>query len=486
VDQVNLVITDLDDTIWDWFAMWYNSFEPYFNKIKSEFSIPDDVLEAEFKRIHSENGSTEFSFFYHDLVCLSDSQKKLIDQKPDDENRSIIHQYNYDKKHNLKLCNGVFTTLQNLRSAGVKIIGFTESNAFFTKYRMKHLNLDGLFDIIYTPIDSGIPSKMKRYYPESFWEPKETEIRYLSKDMKKPAPDILEIIIRDVQANKDNTIYVGDKLQKDVYMANEVGVTSVYAKYGDNIDSAQYELLREVTHWTDEDVKREIEFKKQHTTNPTANYTLCNSFAELNDFFNFIPFQNSTQTEEFDNVLECWKKTIDVQMHFNDLELKIRNFALTAFTVILGGIGYLEKTGGSFTVKAFWIIPDIMIPYSSVFALFGILIILPFFYMDRFWYHRLLLGAVYHGSSIEKKWGQKIPEIKLTTRIGKESPHGLFFLKKQIHSNQKFYIFYVGLLAVLFFVSISLILLNNFSEPSPNEDAVQKEIIRILESIKNP
>jgi hypothetical protein len=27
--------------------------------------------------------------------------------------------------------------------------------------------------------------------------------------------------------------------------------------------------------------------------------------------------------------VEAWKKTVDVQQHFNDLELRVRNFAIT-------------------------------------------------------------------------------------------------------------------------------------------------------------
>src|SRR5438034_8022495 len=42
--------------------------------------------------------------------------------------------------------------------------------------------------------------------------------------------------------------------------------------------------------------------------------------------------------------LEIWKKTVDVQQHFNDLELKIRNLAVTVLGAILSGAALsLEK-----------------------------------------------------------------------------------------------------------------------------------------------
>lgn len=37
---------------------------------------------------------------------------------------------------------------------------------------------------------------------------KKTEFRYLAKNTRKPAPEILEIIIRDFKASKENAIYI--------------------------------------------------------------------------------------------------------------------------------------------------------------------------------------------------------------------------------------------------------------------------------------
>ena len=45
------------------------------------------------------------------------------------------------------------------------------------------------------------------------------------------------------------------------------------------------------------------------------------------------------QFDELQFILEAWKKTIDVQQHFNDLELRIRNFAVTALVAIFGVAG---------------------------------------------------------------------------------------------------------------------------------------------------
>lgn len=450
--KVNFVVTDLDDTIWDWLKMWHSSFEPYFMRISSEFNVNVDTLKSEFKRIHQKYGSSEFSFIYQELECLTDVQKEQFRTEVRGK-RSIIHEYNSLKKNNLFLYEGVLETLKKIKSNGALIIGFTESNAFFTKYRLKHLELDGIFDYIYAPVDMGVPDTVYKHYPEEHWQPEVTEMRYLSKDVVKPRPDILEIILRDFNADKNHTIYIGDKLHKDIYMANEASVISVYAKYGHNIETEQYELLRDVTHWKDEDVQKEKEFKANHLLNPIANYTLEESFSEISNYFEFFQYEHRLKKENAPEIIKVWEKVIDVQQHFNDIALRIRNIAITTFTFIIGGIGYCEKEGLSHPIG------NCELPYSTVLAGFGVVILFAFFYMDRLWYHKLLVGAVKQGIQIEKRWLKVMPELKLTHAIGDSSPHT--FLGYEIHSKNKFWFFYGLLWGALLLLGGGLFCINN-------------------------
>lgn len=67
-------------------------------------------------------------------------------------------------------------------------------------------------------------------------------------------------------------------------MAQDAGIADVWAKHGEAQQHAGYDLLREVTHWTDADVERERQIR-QRDINPT--YVLENSFSELLDQFQF-------------------------------------------------------------------------------------------------------------------------------------------------------------------------------------------------------
>lgn len=450
-DLINVVITDLDDTIWDWLKMWYSSFEPYLSRISTELEIDIEDLKKDFKKIHQTYHSTEASFIYDELETLSDNQKQRF-ILASNKQKSILHEYYSLKKNNLLLYDGVYDTLKDLKSKGTLIIGFTESNAFFTKYRLKHLGLDGLIDYIYAPIDKDVPESVNIYYEEGFWEPKKTEFRYLSPGTKKPAPEILEIIIRDFGIDKKKVIYIGDKLIKDISMANEAGVISVHAEYGEKIATNEYALLREVTHWTDEEVEKEKSFREKHQETALADFTLKKSFKELYKYFNFESFRLKPNTDNIDVVIEIWKKTVDVQQHFNEIGLKIRNLAVTIYTFILGAIGYTYVNRMSFN----------NLPIAALIAGLGVFSMLAFFYMDKFWYHRFLKGAGETAGNIENRWSKIIPELKLSTNISNKSPHRIFFINRfKVKSGSKLNIFYCFLILPLLAIIIILLCSNS-------------------------
>lgn len=459
----NCVVTDLDDTIWDWLNMWHSSFSPYFNEIKDSFQINEEDLKADFKKLHQKYNTTEVSFAFGELTSLNEENKKAITKKPL-IGKSILHKYNTYKKTNLKLYNGVLETLLQLKSQGVLIIGFTESNAFFTKYRLKHLGLDGIFDCIYTPLDTGVPKSVEKVYSDEHWEPKKTEIRYLSKDIKKPNSEILGIILRDFQVSKDNAVYVGDKIDRDIRMAIDAGVTSVYAKYGSEIDNDKYQLLRAVTHWTSEDVAREIEFQEKHKNDEIkADFVMEHSFSELLNFISFTSYEKKLDRDLIPNVISIWSDVVKVQQHFNDIALRIRNLSLTAFTFIIATLGYIIKENIIFYFRG------VEINAITVFSFLGAVIISCFFFMDRYWYHKFLLGAVVQASYIEDKWYKIIPEIGLSNSITKQSSFNFFFGFIKLNSKRRFWFFYGPLIFIFFIFFIFSFCLDNGKMTSEKE-----------------
>lgn len=145
--------------------------------------------------------------------------------------------------------------------------------------------------------------------------------------------------------------------------------------------------------------------------------------------------------------VDVWKKIVDVQQHFNDIEMRIRNYALTLLLAVLGAasISLRERT----TVQIF----GAEVALALLLLSGGLVVWLLFYFMDEWWYHRLLLGAVSVGKTIEDRLKDMIPGIALTEAIGRASPFTL--LGKEFHSTAKIRIFYwtiavgLGVLGIL-------------------------------------
>lgn len=146
--------------------------------------------------------------------------------------------------------------------------------------------------------------------------------------------------------------------------------------------------------------------------------------------------------------IEIWKKIVDVQQHFNDLELRIRNFALIVTGAFLGLGGYAIKDAG--VVKLFGLEVSIagLVVVSAIFPLAA------FYFMDRLWYHRLLDGSVYAGIEAETALKDLGYKVDLGSKIKEHSPFKLWLTKKKmIRSAIKMDLFYAILAGSLLLIA---------------------------------
>lgn len=145
--------------------------------------------------------------------------------------------------------------------------------------------------------------------------------------------------------------------------------------------------------------------------------------------------------------LEAWKKVIDVQQHFNDIEMRIRTLAITAVGAIFGAIGFIYENQIKYSLQGQEFPIERMLLVVAIIAVFG------FWGMDRLWYHRLLIGAVKQGILLENEIEKTVPGIRLTKMIGEESAVVVF--NRKIRSTNKLDLFYGMIISFLvFFLSL--------------------------------
>jgi FMN phosphatase YigB (HAD superfamily) len=452
--EVGLLILDLDNTVWDWFGAWHASFEALLDELSRTSGVAIDQLKAEIKAVHQVRGTTEYSWLLDELPSLKD---QLGGKKASEVFDSALKAQNSARKHNTRLYPGVLTTLQSLKARGVTLVAYTESLSFWTEWRMRLTGLDGIIDVLYSSPDhdmpEGVTPEAARTLDPDQYGMKVTKHEHVPHGVLKPNADILSTIIRRHNVAGRGVAYVGDSLDKDVEMAQSVGVHDVYAKYGVAFGRPEYKLLVELTHWKPETVA------KERSTDPTVKavptYVLDKGFSQLLDLFDFGPAFDS------ESHVKLWQESVGVQMHFNDLGWRIRALALTALTFTFAAVGVTYAN-----TDPIWLFGRETSPAAFV-PILGLVLWFSFWFMDVHWFHRLLVGSVRDGSHLESLLRANGIQAGLGGYIGRESPMKFWWQKKLMHSTNKLQRFYLVIGIALALTSVGVFFLGSPHSAAP-------------------
>ena len=162
--------------------------------------------------------------------------------------------------------------------------------------------------------------------------------------------------------------------------------------------------------------------------------------------------------------LEAWKTAVDVQQHFNTIEMQIRNIAVTVLTATVAAaaivhVQTLKSAAEALAEHAAVPDTDLVVLWgfgisaARAILLGGLVAWIAFYLMDRFWYHKLLQGAVSQGLIVERFFRDSGYDdlLALTSTIGKASPVKVG--RWELHSSRKLDLFYL-LVATLMILAI--------------------------------
>jgi phosphoglycolate phosphatase len=205
------LITDLDNTLFDWVEVWYQCFSAMLDEIVRISGVPREVLIPEIKAVHQKHGTSEYAFLIEELPSL----EPLLNGRPATVVfASAIALYRERRREYLRLFPAVAETLLKIKGRGTRIVGYTESMGFYSNYRIRRLGLDGVLDYVFGPEDHSLPTGMTveqlRSYPASSYELRFTKQLYTPRESKKPDTAVLNAIISDLGLSKKDCVYIGD------------------------------------------------------------------------------------------------------------------------------------------------------------------------------------------------------------------------------------------------------------------------------------
>ncbi|AZZ46483.1 HAD family hydrolase [Pseudomonadaceae bacterium SI-3] len=273
------LITDVDNTLYDWFDIWHSCFTAMLDQTIEISGLPKEVLLRDIQQVFRRHHTSEYSFVLEECEVLKEKFGDDIRDRLD----PAIQAFRLARSKSLRLYRGVKEGLTQLKENNIKIIAYTESLQYYTVARLKALEIDGLIDVLYSPPDSE--SRLIELKSKKIDTP--LKVKTTPKQEFKPNPRILRAILEENKLEPGQCIYLGDSEMKDIQMANDVGVFSVLASYGAlHFESRpdDYNLLRAVSHWSDEDILREKNLKE--TKLHAQPDSVAESFADILPFFN--------------------------------------------------------------------------------------------------------------------------------------------------------------------------------------------------------
>lgn len=262
-----LLITDLDDTLYDWSGFFVPAFYAMAEEIAGITGIAMDQLLHEYREVHQSLGTVEFPYATLRLPSIRACFTGMETAQMKEALRPAFKKFNGIRDSRLRLFPGVAETLEALAARGPTIIGYTESSQENGFYRLQKLGADGFFKRVY-----ACESQFQSAYGSN------EKVRTVR--TKKPNVDVLLDICRKEGRTPAEVAYVGDSLTKDMYMAKKAGVTALWARYPRE-DTDYYEKLCAITSWTQEDFEREERLRRHMEQADLKPDHILTSFSQL-------------------------------------------------------------------------------------------------------------------------------------------------------------------------------------------------------------
>jgi FMN phosphatase YigB (HAD superfamily) len=267
--HVDLAVFDLDNTLYDWYAAFLPAFYQMVDLAAELLQCEKELLVSQLKAVHVRHHDVEhpFALFETEIVqarVRTDGVEpvwRLLDP--------AFYAFNKTRKSELRLFPHVRETLDELRSRGVRLVGFTDSKYFSAVGRIARLDLGDLFDRLYCrekSVSELPPSPFEGYRPEPIYNISASKVSELPSDEMKPDPRVLQDMVLRERTSVASTAYIGDSLAKDVMMARKAGCFAIWAKYGVSNDADMYSKLVKISHWSDDNIIREKRLAHDATT----------------------------------------------------------------------------------------------------------------------------------------------------------------------------------------------------------------------------
>jgi phosphoglycolate phosphatase len=278
--SIELLVCDLDNTLYDWVSYFVPSFYAMIDVAVQITGIDREQLLDDMRVVHQRHQDSEQPYALLEAKAVQERYAGLSLPEVAKALDPAFHAFNSARKRNLKLHDGVIETLGWLQARGIILVAHTEAKLHGALGRLRRLGLLPYFRRIYCREGSETLRPDLTTSGKWFSDLSLENVRELLHHQSKPNPRVLLEICADEGIHARDSAYVGDSMARDMLMAKRAEVFAIWAAYGVQHDRKLYDNLVRITHWTENEVATEIRLRSE-AASIKPDYIARSSFREV-------------------------------------------------------------------------------------------------------------------------------------------------------------------------------------------------------------
>lgn len=247
----SLLICDVDNTLFDWNIFYARAFRALVHSVSGKYGIAEAQLYAEMKGVLAYHRSIEYPFLVQELASFRHFR--------DDEMKSLIKTargaFLASRRRRMRPHAGVKATLDWVSRQGIPVVAVSNGPIYQTSLKLRELQLTRYFDGLvawegFTPPEShdtfiGEFITTRRGGEEMSWS---ATVKF---ECLKPSTYPYELVLQKYEVPPSEVWVVGDSLGSDIQPGETLGLQTVWAKYGTEVEPGDLDTLLAITDWSD-------------------------------------------------------------------------------------------------------------------------------------------------------------------------------------------------------------------------------------------
>ncbi len=288
-----LIVLDIDNTVFNWVEYYVHCMTALFDKVQAITGIPVAILQKESQTVFENEGTIEYPFLIQELPSVVNYYEHDVERMLREVVEPGRQAFNHAAQDTLVPYPDVVATLSHLKQRYPKlpVIALTDAPRYVAMWKLNKLGILEYFDAVYGLPDPRIPADpinlkvkvdpeilMKHLQKSKFGF--EGRIRVLPDDYEKPGTKGLKTVLMDfdMESHKQDVLWIGDNLRKDVGLGVRLGVHTGWARYGTVIRQEARNTL--LLFSPQNNVAKNVSLDPQSQESPRPDFVL-ESFSDL-------------------------------------------------------------------------------------------------------------------------------------------------------------------------------------------------------------